>query len=131
MPGIKGILMGANGQKELRELRGAPSLSLKVPAKSFLCLFFSPSHLVSPPNLPLPPAGKAMECVGLIGKAVGAEKFGPDAVEILNVLFTVQSGGLDADDPQYQYMVIIVQKYSNNTPITLLSHFNNTSITLQ
>jgi hypothetical protein len=48
-----------------------------------------------------------MECVGLIGKAVGAEKFGPDAVEILNVLFTTQSGGLDADDPQYQYMVCI------------------------
>jgi hypothetical protein len=77
MPGIKGILIGTNGQKELRELRG-----------------------------------KAMECVGLIGKAVGAEKFGPDAVEILNVLFTTQSGGLDADDPQYQYMVCIRSPHS-------------------
>lgn len=49
--------------------------------------------------------GKAIECVGLIGKAVGKERFGEDAKLILQHLLEKQRGGLASDDPQYRYMV--------------------------
>lgn len=49
--------------------------------------------------------GKAMECVGLIGNAVGHERFSTDALEVMHILMETQQGGLSNDDPQYQYMV--------------------------
>jgi hypothetical protein len=49
--------------------------------------------------------GKAMECVGIIAKCVGKDKFGPDAAEILDLLVGTQKRGLEGDDPQYHYMV--------------------------
>lgn len=32
--------------------------------------------------------GKAMECVGLIGEAVGDETFESDAIEVMDILLT-------------------------------------------
>lgn len=48
---------------------------------------------------------KAMEAVSLIGIAVGKEKFGPDAIEIMNILMKTQVSQLDSDDPQVYYML--------------------------
>ncbi len=40
--------------------------------------------------------GKAMECFGLIGNAVGREQFSPDALEVMQILMQMQAqqGGL-------------------------------------
>lgn len=44
---------------------------------------------------------RAIECVSLIGVAVGKEKFGKDAKEIMEILIKTLQAGLDSDDPQY------------------------------
>ena len=49
--------------------------------------------------------GKAMECVSLIGLAVGRDKFMPDAQVIMEMLAKTQVGELDPDDPQISYML--------------------------
>eukprot|EP01135_Chromosphaera_perkinsii_P006621 Nk52_evm23s554 gene=Nk52_evmTU23s554 len=49
--------------------------------------------------------GKAMECVSLIGLAVGKEKFKQDAESIMKMLANTQVGELDSDDPQISYML--------------------------
>ena len=48
--------------------------------------------------------GKAMECVSLIGLAVGKEKFLPDAHFIMNLMRRVQDA-CESDDPQTSYML--------------------------
>ena len=63
--------------------------------------------------------GKAMECVSLIGVAVGKEKFGADAKEVMELLIATQQGAeLDADDPQ----VDTTPTYPSNTPIHPFTH---------
>lgn len=51
--------------------------------------------------------GKAIECVSLIGMAVGKELFCKDASEIMQILLATQTGDLkmDSDDPQLSYMM--------------------------
>lgn len=51
--------------------------------------------------------GKSIECVSLIGLAVGSERFCSDANEIMNLLLQSQTGELklDDDDPQLSYMI--------------------------
>merc|ERR1719234_1994173 len=51
--------------------------------------------------------GKTIECVSLIGLAVGGEKFAPDASEVMNLLLESQTKGeeLADDDPQMSYMI--------------------------
>lgn len=51
--------------------------------------------------------GKAIECVSLIGMAVGKEKFCADASEIMQMLLATQTGDLKLadDDPQLSYMM--------------------------
>jgi len=51
--------------------------------------------------------GKTIECVSLIGLAVGGEKFSPDASEVMNLLLASQTKGeeLADDDPQMSYMI--------------------------
>lgn len=50
--------------------------------------------------------GKTIECVSLIGLAVGNEKFAPDASEIMDLLLkTNQEGELSDDDPQTSYLI--------------------------
>merc|ERR1712106_410482 len=51
--------------------------------------------------------GKTIECVSLIGLAVGAEKFTADASEVMELLLASQVKGeeLPEDDPQMSYMI--------------------------
>jgi hypothetical protein len=48
---------------------------------------------------------KAMECATLIALAVGKERMGQDAVNLVQVLGNVQSSLIDDDDPQEQYLL--------------------------
>jgi hypothetical protein len=48
---------------------------------------------------------KAMECATLIALAVGKERMGADAVNLVQVLGNVQSSLIDDDDPQEQYLL--------------------------
>jgi len=48
---------------------------------------------------------KAMECATLIALAVGKERLGADAMELVQLLATIQSNITDADDPQAQYLL--------------------------
>lgn len=50
--------------------------------------------------------GKTIECVSLIGLAVGPEKFVPDASDIMDMLLkTHTEGDLPDDDPQTSYLI--------------------------
>ncbi|XP_034952088.1 importin-5 [Chelonus insularis] len=50
--------------------------------------------------------GKTIECVSLIGLAVGPEKFLNDASEVMDMLLTTHSeGDLPDDDPQISYLI--------------------------
>jgi HEAT repeat protein len=49
--------------------------------------------------------GKAMECISLIGLAVGKEKFAPDAMQVMEVLMAAQQTEMEPDDPQISYML--------------------------
>lgn len=51
--------------------------------------------------------GKTIECVSLIGLAVGAEKFMSDASEVMDMLLKTHGEGaeLPDDDPQTSYLI--------------------------
>ena len=49
--------------------------------------------------------GKTMDCVGLIGIAVGKEKFLPDAKEVLEMMLTVQATSTSSTDTALDYIV--------------------------
>uniref|UniRef100_A0A914ZIN3 Importin N-terminal domain-containing protein n=9 Tax=Parascaris univalens TaxID=6257 RepID=A0A914ZIN3_PARUN len=51
--------------------------------------------------------GKTIECISLIGLAVGKEKFGKDANEIMQMLLANQAQfeQISSDDPQVSYMI--------------------------
>lgn len=49
--------------------------------------------------------GKAMECISLIGIAVGKEVFGQDAKEVMDMMMALQSAELEPDDPQISYLL--------------------------
>ncbi|XP_011304534.1 importin-5 [Fopius arisanus] len=50
--------------------------------------------------------GKTIECVSLIGLAVGSEKFISDASEVMDMLLITHSeGALPDDDPQVSYLI--------------------------
>ena len=46
-----------------------------------------------------------MECISLIGVAVGKERFGPDAKEVMEILITTQTSALEPDDPQVSFLL--------------------------
>ena len=48
---------------------------------------------------------KTLECITLIGMAVGKEKFGEDAKEVMKLMVDAQSANLDPDDPLRSYML--------------------------
>ena len=48
---------------------------------------------------------KAMECATLIALAVGKERMGQDALNLVQLLGMIQSNITDADDPQAQYLL--------------------------
>ncbi|RXM36693.1 Importin-5 [Acipenser ruthenus] len=51
--------------------------------------------------------GKTIECISLIGLAVGKDKFMPDASEVMQLLLKTQTdfNDLEDDDPQISYMI--------------------------
>ena len=51
--------------------------------------------------------GKTIECISLIGLAVGSGKFRTDAAEVMEMLLKTQTGDneMSDDDPQMSYMI--------------------------
>eukprot|EP01117_Protostelium_nocturnum_P017390 TRINITY_DN7083_c0_g1_i2.p1 TRINITY_DN7083_c0_g1~~TRINITY_DN7083_c0_g1_i2.p1 ORF type:complete len:1021 (-),score=279.53 TRINITY_DN7083_c0_g1_i2:1847-4909(-) len=49
--------------------------------------------------------GKTMECISLIGGAVGKEKFYSDAKEIMELMMNTQNAQLESDDPQIGFLL--------------------------
>ncbi|CAN6555887.1 unnamed protein product [Malus baccata var. baccata] len=48
---------------------------------------------------------KSMECISLVGMAVGRDKFRDDAKQVMEVLMALQGSGMEADDPTTSYML--------------------------
>ncbi|KAE8677193.1 Calcium ion binding [Hibiscus syriacus] len=48
---------------------------------------------------------KSMECISLVGMAVGKEKFRNDAKEVMEVLMSLQGSQMETDDPTISYML--------------------------
>ncbi|KAG8387370.1 hypothetical protein BUALT_Bualt02G0014300 [Buddleja alternifolia] len=48
---------------------------------------------------------KAMECISLVGMAVGKEKFKEDAKQVMEVLMSLQGSEMETDDPTTSYML--------------------------
>ncbi|CAM9996505.1 unnamed protein product, partial [Discosporangium mesarthrocarpum] len=49
--------------------------------------------------------GKTLECISLVGATVGKERFGVDALAVMETMVQAQAGGLDDDDPTKVYML--------------------------
>jgi len=47
---------------------------------------------------------KSMECINMVGMAVGKDKFGHDAKEVMEILMTIQRSQIDADDLTMSYI---------------------------
>ncbi|KAF3442233.1 hypothetical protein FNV43_RR16149 [Rhamnella rubrinervis] len=48
---------------------------------------------------------KSMECISLVGMAVGKDKFRNDAKQVMEVLMSLQGSQMEADDPTTSYML--------------------------
>ncbi|KAL3518942.1 hypothetical protein ACH5RR_021531 [Cinchona calisaya] len=48
---------------------------------------------------------KAMECISLVGMAVGKDKFRDDAKQVMEVLMSLQGSQMENDDPTTSYML--------------------------
>ncbi|XP_040372293.1 importin-5 isoform X1 [Rosa chinensis] len=48
---------------------------------------------------------KSMECISLVGMAVGKDKFRDDAKQVMEVLMSLQGSEMEADDPTTSYML--------------------------
>ncbi|XP_072990943.1 uncharacterized protein [Typha latifolia] len=48
---------------------------------------------------------KSMECISLVGMAVGKDKFRDDAKQVMEVLMTLQGSQMETDDPITSYML--------------------------
>lgn len=48
---------------------------------------------------------KSMECISLVGMAVGKDKFRDDAKQVMEVLMSLQGSQLETDDPTSSYML--------------------------
>ncbi|KAK1410940.1 hypothetical protein QVD17_37483 [Tagetes erecta] len=48
---------------------------------------------------------KSMECISLVGMAVGKDKFKDDAKQVMDVLLSLQGSQLETDDPTSSYML--------------------------
>ncbi|KAG6595497.1 importin-5-like [Cucurbita moschata] len=48
---------------------------------------------------------KSMECISLVGMAVGKDKFKEDAKQVMDVLLSLQGSPMEADDPTTSYML--------------------------
>ncbi|KAH1033534.1 hypothetical protein J1N35_045708 [Gossypium stocksii] len=73
---------------------------------------------------------KSMECISLVGMAVGKEKFRDDAKQVMEVLMSLQGSQMETDDPTTSYML---QAWARHTPMlawaqTLHGHVKNSSL---
>ncbi|KAJ6714168.1 IMPORTIN BETA [Salix viminalis] len=48
---------------------------------------------------------KSMECISLVGMAVGKDKFRDDAKQVMDVLMSLQGSQMESDDPTTSYML--------------------------
>eukprot|EP00262_Sarcandra_glabra_P020966 TRINITY_DN855_c0_g1_i1.p1 TRINITY_DN855_c0_g1~~TRINITY_DN855_c0_g1_i1.p1 ORF type:complete len:1178 (+),score=212.96 TRINITY_DN855_c0_g1_i1:195-3536(+) len=48
---------------------------------------------------------KSMECISLVGMAVGKDKFRDDAKQVMDVLMSLQGSPMETDDPTTSYML--------------------------
>ncbi|QDZ25046.1 importin beta [Chloropicon primus] len=48
---------------------------------------------------------KAIECISLVGMAVGKDKFGPDSKAIMEMLMALQNSPMEDDDPTASYLL--------------------------
>ncbi|GKE90999.1 ARM repeat superfamily protein isoform 2 [Tanacetum coccineum] len=48
---------------------------------------------------------KAIECISLVGMAVGKDKFRDDAKQLMEVLMSLQGAQMETDDPTANYML--------------------------
>ncbi|KAJ8770124.1 hypothetical protein K2173_011219 [Erythroxylum novogranatense] len=48
---------------------------------------------------------KSMECISLVGMAVGKDKFRDDAKQVMEVLMSLQGSQMESDDPTTSYML--------------------------
>ncbi|CAO2831880.1 unnamed protein product [Amaranthus hypochondriacus] len=48
---------------------------------------------------------KSMECISMVGMAVGKEKFGDDAKQVMGILMQLQGSQMEDDDPTTSYML--------------------------
>ncbi|KAJ6961194.1 importin-5-like [Populus alba x Populus x berolinensis] len=48
---------------------------------------------------------KSMECISLVGMAVGKDKFRDDAKQVMDVLMSLQGSRMESDDPTISYML--------------------------
>ncbi|XP_059462421.1 uncharacterized protein LOC132191425 [Corylus avellana] len=48
---------------------------------------------------------KSMECISLVGMAVGKDKFRDDAKQVMDVLMSLQGSEMESDDPTTSYML--------------------------
>jgi hypothetical protein len=70
----------------------------------------APSPLPAPAPPPQPPQhrllrAKALECISLVGMAVGRERFRGDAQHVMGFLQQLQGQELEPDDPTSSYML--------------------------
>lgn len=69
-----------------------------------------PADTFVPPSPPLLPfsrllRAKALECVSLVGMAVGRERFRGDAAAVMAFMQQLASTPMDTDDPTQSYML--------------------------
>ncbi|GJS46050.1 importin-5-like protein [Tanacetum coccineum] len=57
---------------------------------------------------------KAMECVSLVGMAVGKDKFRDDAKQVMEVLMSLQGSQMEADDPTTNHVLQIMRLTSTD-----------------
>jgi len=71
--------------------------------------------------------GKTIECVSLIGLAVGADKFMSDAGKMMDIMLKSQEADMPDDDPQISYLIaawarvckIMGQKFERYLPLVM------------
>ena len=69
----------------------------------FLAQFLSDQKYLQPVYKQF--SGQVIEALTMICAAVGKDAFAPHATEVINLLIQIQSGQLDAKDPQRPYVL--------------------------
>lgn len=65
---------------------------------------------------------KALECISLVGMAVGRDRFRADAHEVMKFMQALQQQELDPDDPTGGYMLQVLAFRVSGSTIPSMSH---------